>query len=327
MRAIAIVVALTACGGARPAPVASGSARDPQRCAHGTAELMSLASQRRTAIAKSVLDGRARDIAQALAGDDACRDAVAAFASQIAQRNHAAWAAAKNTSDFTAADDSYRLELMTQPDAPTAARDELYLADLWYARAEAEQGEAAVTSYRTAAIVFDSVVARGKLAAADLTEAAYAAVLARKAIWEADPQHDAHDDDSSLRFAVAVPLPEHAADLVAAFHAYASTLSGESSPELVSMTYLEAVLELRFHHVDDAIDKLRSLVSEQPATDVAANAALTAASARFAFTLRAERFDDRAALAAQLVADRTWLDANPELETVVDAVNRPPHGR
>ncbi len=316
MRAIAIVSVLTACGGARPASVANEATRDPQHCAHGTAELTSLAGQRRTAIAKSSIDQRAREVAQSLAGDDTCRDAVAAFASQIAQRKHAAWAAAKKASDFAAADDSYRLELMAQPDAPTAARDELYLADMWYARAEAEQGDAAVTSYRTAAIVFDSVVARGKLAAADLTEAAYAAVLARKAIWEADPEHDARADDSNLRFAVAVPLPEHAADLVAAFHAYAGTLRGESSPELVAMTYLEAVLELRFHHVDDAIDKLRSLVSEQPDTDVAANAALLLFDA---FT-RAERFDDRAALAAELAPKRSWLDANPELETVVDAI-------
>ncbi len=316
MRAIAIVVALTACGGARPAPVASESARDPQRCEHGTAELASLAGERRTAIVKSATDDRARELVRGLASDDKCRDAVAVFASDLARHKHAAWAAAKDASDFTAADDGYRLELMAQPDAPTAARDELYLADLWYARAEAEQGDAAVTSYRSAAIVFDSVVARGKVSPADLTEAAYAAVLARKAIWEADPEHDARDDDSGLRYAVALPLPEHAADLIAAFHTYAATLHGKSSPELVGMTYLEAALELRFHDVDNSIANLRSVIADQPETELAAHAAVLLFDA---FT-RAERFDDRAALAARLVADRTWLDANPELEAIVDAV-------
>ncbi len=234
-----------------------------------------------------------------------CRDAAAALSGDLARAYHSEWSKTREDAALGHALALYDVYLAAFRADDADGITEYYRADLLWAQAEAEPNPA---RWDAVAVAFGDVVTHGRVDAAHLEEAAYAAVLALDNAQLADPRAEVKQDDVD-RAPKPVAIPDRERRLVEAIERYFTAVKLPKAAILVDLRFVEANVYRRHDHLDEAVPRLEWLVEHHRDTDQGA----IAADLLLHSLDRLGRHDDMLGWVERLLGDDAFLDGKDAL--------------
>ncbi len=217
------------------------------------------------------------------------------------------------------ADKLYGLYLSNFPDAADASDMRFYRAELMWTRAQNERNpKAAAALWEEAALRHTEVANDTKLDAKLRRESAYATVLAWKNALTNDPTPAPPPPTDPAAPKAKQPIPEREQKMLASFKTYAATIKDRKADELAEMKFLEARIYWRYGHLDDAIHRFESIVTDFPdneVTEYAANLLIDSLNQQGKHDVMLKWVD-------RLLEQKRLVDNHPELKETLNKLKR-----